>query len=386
VTRTQPTKQLDPLARMSPLKFQPVADSPPLSPETKQASKVTAITSTRTVTDIYLPSRSRTLSVNSQQSNAGSRIEVTAKLLRSISSRNTTGTIVLKSTTGSAPRHHNRSSPKFDYPENVSELKGALQRRQNYIGKTHPSIGSLWNRIGNVHFRQGARHDAVFSYRNALVCDPGSHYGAAYANLGTVYGSLGSLDLAIVASHKALRNYKVDCGSEGKLANTDAIANVYHQLGLCQSLQGHYQLASSFLERSLEIRRSVNGPRHATVAKAFDKLGHVHALLGDYQISIQYHEKAGEIFLAVGFSLIPTLQKIAQLHVLRRNYTDAAIALRQIFSLQKGAGSDFDVQAAYGTLQRRRHMYTWTHQANLAEQCHKESMRFREKYGETEFL
>ena len=73
-------------------------------------------------------------------------------------------------------------------------------------------------------------------------------------------------------------------------------AKVYSDIGLVHTSSGHFDIASEYLDKSLNLLRSVDQRDKKLQASVYQNLGAVNNQLGQYVKAIMYHEKAIELY------------------------------------------------------------------------------------------
>ena len=288
------------------------------------------------------------------------------------------------------PRRHSRrrsSSSQIVVPRDIKSLEKTLQYQISQVGEKHPSVGALYNCIGNWHFRMQNLNGAVHAYQQAVQCDPGEHLAAAYANLGTVYWSRGNIEAAVQVLHQALRSYELDLVTEGKSPEDSLpIANCYHQLGLCHALQGNAPKALHSLERALRIRQSHG--QDVAVGRTLDAMGKVHLIQGDLDRALTCHQEALNKLLRANADTLTTQINIAAVHMARRDYNSALMVYHQVLAKQKSAlkatkaGSSHEAaKAVYATLQSMARCFDQMNQGPGALRYRQEASSVLEEAG-----
>ncbi len=110
------------------------------------------------------------------------------------------------------------------------------------------------------------------------------------ANILAVYGTALSMsrqyELAVSYHEKALVIRKKIYGEE----HADVAAS-YNNLGAVYHDQGQYNKAKENYDKGLFINKTINGEIHADVAASYNNLGLVYVNLGQYNVGKEYHEK-----------------------------------------------------------------------------------------------
>lgn len=169
---------------------------------------------------------------------------------------------------------------------NLEELRGKF-------GPEHPLVAKTCNLIGNAHFRRKDYRRALRSYKEAVKCGVNHQLGDAYANLGTVYWTIGKVDEAIAFLERAHQVHEFNLYRAKKdPATSMTIATVHYQRGLAFTLKGSFDEAMIHLKECERIRKRQLGSDHIDVARALDAMGKACMLRGDYPAALCYHEQA----------------------------------------------------------------------------------------------
>ena len=108
------------------------------------------------------------------------------------------------------------------------------------------------------------------------------------------------------------------------LENDSLKAKVYSDIGLVHTSSGHFDIASEYLDKSLNLLRSVDQRDKKLQASVYQNLGAVHNQLGQYVKAIMYHEKAIELYGV-------TSMRYAQGH----SFSNLGFAFGQLGELEK---------------------------------------------------
>jgi tetratricopeptide (TPR) repeat protein len=103
---------------------------------------------------------------------------------------------------------------------------------------------------------------------------------------------LGSVLLKMGEAAKAEEVYKIllEQATDG-----DRKAPVYQQIGLAKNIQGEYNEAFRFFEKSLEIYKKTHPPNHPIFASSYINIGNMFFHTAEYSKALSYYEKAFEI-------------------------------------------------------------------------------------------
>lgn len=274
----------------------------------------------------------------------------------------------------------------------VEGLTKLLSRYRTTYGHSSQQVAHVYNFLGNAHFRRCEYQLAVEAYKQAIQCAPGSHLGDSYANLGTVYWTIGELDEAVAFLKRAqdVHEYTAITRNEDP-RDCLSIAAVAYQLGIVFTLKSSFHKALRQFSTCQDIRERVLPPDHVDIARVLDATGRVYALRnlpGDLRRALRYHEEAFQIKHSLPKRqrdpalLATTLQSIAHLHI-ELGDTDAAIYSHKLLlkTLKKlrptGTKSPMnlhkDIQATYNTLWR---LYKLVEDTDLAERIYQEASQY----------
>jgi len=273
---------------------------------------------------------------------------------------------------------------------NLKSLEKRLKHQIQQMGEKHPSVGGLWNCIGNWHFRTQNWTGAIHAYQQAVQCDPGEHLAAAYANLGTVYWSRGNIESAVQVLNQALASYELDLVAEGKTPEDSLpVANCYHQLGLCHALQNEAPKALKSLERALRIRQLHS--QDTAVGRTLDAMGKVYLMQGDLELALTSHQEALNMLLRANADTLTTQMNIAAVHMGRRDYNSALLVYYQVLPKQKSAmkatkavNMRDSAKAVYATLHSMARCFDQMNQRVDALRCRQEASALLEEAGLSE--
>jgi tetratricopeptide (TPR) repeat protein len=274
------------------------------------------------------------------------------------------------------------SSVPSGVTDSIPSLERALRRRLHRYGPHHVAVSALYNRLGNIYFRQGHLSAAKQAYQQAAQGVPGQTRAAAFANLGTVYWSMGHLETAVDVLHQALGCYETDGRFTGEPVNKVAIANTYHQLGLCYALMGRYEYAMIAMDESEEILiQHLGKADDDAIAKIMDARGKIYLLQGALDKAQDCHEQSLQIYKHTGGSPISTLNNMATVYATRGDEGGIAQCLSQVWKVQKEQLSKLQYGTAgykelavegMDTLQRLLHVYHKLGVTSEVERCEQE--------------
>ena len=132
--------------------------------------------------------------------------------------------------------------------------------------------------LGEALRAEGRYQDALAEYRMALAIDP--RYVAALINYGSVLGTLGRLDEAMVPLKTAIRLKRDD-------------PDAHHALGLALALQGHLQEAYTQFETAVLLNPdSVSA--HTDLGKTLGNLGRIDDAIAQFSEALRLQPDAVE--------------------------------------------------------------------------------------------
>lgn len=252
---------------------------------------------------------------------------------------------------------------------------------------------SLWNQLGNAHFRQGAYELAERAYKRSVAEDD-AHAGTladAYNNLGAVYWSMNQIDSAIAMLGQARSAYELLAVQEASVDRELSVAGVDHQLGLAHCLQGQYGRALEALERARQIRSKAQSP--LLVSKTLTAMARVHrcrAATEDLDKAVNLLGQALQILRSIKAPKALTLTLLADIHLQRSDYNLALNALYELlreYKAQLAAAQAAMIDgrssasAVERTLLRMADIYTQVDRPADARQCRQEAMLVIDEAG-----
>ncbi|GKY93484.1 hypothetical protein MPSEU_000315900 [Mayamaea pseudoterrestris] len=227
----------------------------------------------------------------------------------------------------------------------VEELSNVLTRYHRKFGKHSVQVAHVHNLIGNAYFRQGQYEAALDAYKRAVQCTPGEPLGDSYANIGTVYWTIGQVDNAIDFLKRAhdVHEFTAVANSQNPKESL-LIATVAYQLGIAYTLKTNYRKALKHFAVCQDIRERVLPANHIDIARVMDATGKVYGLRkrpGDLETALKYHEEAFHVKHSLpkrkrdAAMLVTTLQSIAALHLQLADWESATYSHQLLLKMQK---------------------------------------------------
>lgn len=177
----------------------------------------------------------------------------------------------------------------------MEELADSLRTRRQMLSPCNPKLALSLNMIGNAHFRRAEYSCAIDAYTEALEsCKMfhGPHHltiAATLVNLGMVHLTNGDLDHSTVFMEEALAMHEHLADQNSN--NLELSGMLYH-IGMLYCLKEDFQVAFSYLERSLKARRHTFGNSHLETARTLDALGNVYLKCNEPVMALKYHTSA----------------------------------------------------------------------------------------------
>ena len=211
-----------------------------------------------------------------------------------------------------SPRAPSSSSSSGDgsvVDDTISKLELAVQtnlaqhqqqhqlHRQQHSNRT--AAASLYNQLGNAHFRRGNVDAAQIAYERAMEAadeSGGPHLVSALSNLATCHWKTHNCAQAIQLLEQALRVLESDLQQQQNSNNSNLndnlqAASIYHQLGVCYCLEKEFPKALERLAAALQIRER----HHVDVAPTLDAMGKVYLLQSNLNEALQCHQRAWQM-------------------------------------------------------------------------------------------
>jgi len=256
------------------------------------------------------------------------------------------------------------------------------------FGRNHPLVAWTWNLVGNEQFREQKYNDALKSYKSSVACDVGCHLADSYANIGTVYWTLGKVDDAIDFLHRAQRVAEYHAYKAKKDPSKSLqIASIRYQKGLAYTLKGSFHKAIRQLNICRQIREACFGSCHVDIARVEDAIGKAYTMLGDLESAQFHHHLALNIKKELirlhaedSSCLESTLTSLGQIHRLRGDIDASIQAFQVVLQSQKrrlyNRGSNGLRKSIAHTLKTLGNAYETRRNDDLALACYREGFLF----------
>ena len=162
----------------------------------------------------------------------------------------------------------------------------------------------------------------------------------SYHNIGTVYQKKGDAEAALRWHTNALhRREEIYPKNDPVIADsTNMIGNDYTLMATTEGRPELYRTAMEYLQKSLQIRQVILGPRHPSVAWSYFSMGQLYAAQGDDEKALTYYEKCLDIRkerLGIRHSYTrEVIEEIAQTHERMGKNVEAAADRTQTAEIQ----------------------------------------------------
>ena len=119
----------------------------------------------------------------------------------------------------------------------------------------------------------------------------------SYHNIGTVYQKKGNAKEALRWHTEAMERRKQIYPKDDPVIadSTSMIGNDYTRMAKSEDNPELYRTAMEYLQKSLQIRQVILGPRHPSVAWSYFSMGQLYAAQGDDEKALTYYEKCLDI-------------------------------------------------------------------------------------------
>jgi tetratricopeptide (TPR) repeat protein len=145
-----------------------------------------------------------------------------------------------------------------------------------------------WYRLAKLLIAMGQSKKAEQVYRILLEqTTDASKRGYIYRFLGAAKNLQGEYEEAITFCEKSIEIYKKTLPS-----NHPDLGGSYNTIGVVYRKMGEYSKALSFYEKALAIRQQSLPPNHPDLAAFYGNIGGVYGSMYDYSKSLLSHEKA----------------------------------------------------------------------------------------------
>ena len=188
-----------------------------------------------------------------------------------------------------------RDLSEYDY--NSGNSKGleyylkASKIEEKVLGKEHPNLPILYNKIGDVYFNQGDYSKTLeYNYKALAILEKvlgkeDVDTAISYRDIGNIYYCKGNYSRALEYHIKALKVFLVVWGEKNyatvKLYST--IGNDYRQLG-------QYNLAINYISKAIE--NSDEPDNNILAGMLHNRLGRVYELTGDKDSAYEHFLQA----------------------------------------------------------------------------------------------
>ena len=106
----------------------------------------------------------------------------------------------------------------------------------------------------------------------------------------TGWHQLGKLLLKMGQPAKAQQVYEIMLQQSS--SDDSEKAAVFHHLGWAKDVQGEYEEALTFYEKSVKIKQKISPPNYPDLANSYNGIGGVYYSMGEYPKALSSHEKA----------------------------------------------------------------------------------------------
>jgi predicted ATPase/class 3 adenylate cyclase/Tfp pilus assembly protein PilF len=229
----------------------------------------------------------------------------------------------------------------------LDEAAHHLEVGQGILGaegsRNHPHLWRLLiDRLAWVRFRQGRLEEAFALASSATLnlderaSDDPMTLASLYNTIGGVFWQWGNLTEAAGYVERSLELYR-------SLHYAWGMANAYSNLGVLSHLQGEWSRASDYFERALELRRE-NGylPEQAD---SLNNLGQLHMMMGEHDRAREELEASLAISRRLGNDrgIAYAQETLARLAIIQGRLEEAAARTQAALDLSDAAGERITV-------------------------------------------
>lgn len=182
------------------------------------------------------------------------------------------------------------------YDDAFSDLTEALRIYELEIGDDNLECASVLNCLGNVYLNMDDSKKAIESLKRSLVIrkrlleENNTNVAETYLNLGVALESIDSLDDALEAYKQSIHIYKLNSGSELK------VAKLLNNVGVIHTKKKEHEKAIKYLEKSKELYKEKLGEDDIIIARIMIDLGRLCSEICIHEKAIHYLLKALTIF------------------------------------------------------------------------------------------
>ena len=195
------------------------------------------------------------------------------------------------------------------YEDALENFRRAEERLSACAAEHRKLRADILNNIGIVYINLHQYEESLNYYERGLTlreelraAEPKEHQylrdlAYSYHNIGTVYQKLGNAEKALSYHSRALgeRERIYPPGDPVVADSTNMIGNDYTLMAQQLEKPELYEEAMAHLQKSLDIRREVLGPRHPSVAWSFFSMGRMYAAQGADETALDYYQKCFDI-------------------------------------------------------------------------------------------
>jgi len=264
-------------------------------------------------------------------------------------------------------------------------LNEALRIRTNLLGKNSVNRAVILHNIGGVHVKCRRYQEAMKCYEEVLevrlkcLGDEDLNVAKTLNNMGIVHARLGEFKMARKRLKSALKIRNI------WEADTEGVASSLYNLGNVLARTQRFAEALKCYDESLNIRRSLFGDNHHTIATMMHNLGVLYEEKREYLSARNWYDEALRVKRILlgpdSLSLVATLSKIGDLHIISSDYHSALMCYQKVLKVQKRHyGPDhFEISKTFLCIGNVRKM---TGSLDMAAMCIEEALRIREeKFG-----
>jgi len=191
--------------------------------------------------------------------------------------------------------------------------------------------------VHEKHIRIAELEQRIASVGNKSQGQLKAHFWMWLQELAHLYFCIGELDKAEQALQRSL--------TVATPANSRAISQSLHELGIVHQLRGDYGKALESYEQSLRIAEELGDD--ADIAGSLHQIGGIYYLRSSYDKALEYSERAREISQKLGTraGLSKSLQQIGIIHFSRGDYDKALKYFEQARAISEELSDRADISA-----------------------------------------